>query len=189
MINRWVLLTISFPSGAGKDKTSAGNKRSSRLSELMQSVWKLAWEWTHTRLCLDGVDDCAWCGAFSTPAPPSVPRAHLVTAVPPGTQQVLHKILDEHISRLSFGRKRQRLHSRRCWGIKLQGVVWNAGTHKRKVWGQLLRKRRAAARSSPSKQQNRNREQAGLTVWWQTHSTKSASNAHITNTSRPTIVC
>lgn len=193
IINRWALLTISFPSGAGKDKTGAGNKRSSRSSDLMQSVGKLVWKWTRTRLCLDGADDCAWCGAFSTPAPPSVPHAHLVTAVPPGTQQVLHKILDEHISRLSFGRKRQRLHSCRCRRIKLQGMVWNAGTRTLKVWGQLLRKRRAAARSLKvhlrKKQQPRNREQAGLTVWWQKHSTTSASKAHIANISTTTIVC
>lgn len=33
-----------------------------------------AWgKWTRGGVCLDGLDDCAWCGAFSTPALPSVP--------------------------------------------------------------------------------------------------------------------
>lgn len=44
-----------------------------KSSGLMQSVWTFVWKWKHTRVCLDGVDDCAWCGAVSTPALPSVP--------------------------------------------------------------------------------------------------------------------
>ena len=95
-----------------KDRTLMSSLASHRICCKM-----CVWKWKHTRVCLDGVDDCAWCGGISAPALPSVPCTPCDRCASWHTTSVAPKLWWTHLTLLSSGRKRQRLWVSRAFNL------------------------------------------------------------------------